>query len=155
MTELDALDRRILDLLLNDGRMTWAQLAAEIGLSAPSAAERVRKLEDAGYIDGYSARISAPLVGYPLLALVSLSVDAPGRHDTLVRWARESPEVQECHIVAGEHDYLLKVRARDPQQLESFLREKLRSVPGVVTTTTTIVLRSLKETGSVPLAEEL
>lgn len=150
---LDAIDRRILEILLDRGRTPWVQLAAEIDLTPPSAAERVRRLEQAGYILGYGARVDARALGHSLLAFVAVSVLDSVDHGRVVEWANSTPEVQEFHTIAGAHDYLMKVRVRDPERLEHFLRDQVRSLHGVHRTTTTVVLHTTKETAAVPLPE--
>jgi Lrp/AsnC family leucine-responsive transcriptional regulator len=150
---LDAIDRRILEILLDRGRTPWVQLAAEIDLTAPSAAERVRRLEQAGYILGYGARVDPRALGQSLLAFVAVSVFDSVDHEKVVEWADSRPEIQEFHTVAGEHDYLMKVRVPDPEHLEQFLRHQVRALHGVHRTTTTVVLHTTKETASVPLPE--
>ena len=149
----DALDSQILRALMDDGRITWRELATQIGLSPPSTAERVRKLEEAGVIDGYVARVNPRSLGYTLLAFVSMSVVDPTYHDQVMQWVKEAQEIQECHIVAGEHDYLLKVRCRDSEHLERFVREEVGSLLGVSRTMTTVVLLTTKETTSIPLPQ--
>ncbi|MHC4236334.1 MAG: Lrp/AsnC family transcriptional regulator, partial [Planctomycetota bacterium] len=113
LLSLDDLDRKILLRLMEDGRITWAQLAADVGLSAPSITERVRKLERLGVIEGYGARVNPEVVGYGLLAFVSVGLTDPNHHAEMLRRAETSPEIQEYHIVAGDYDYLLKLRCRD------------------------------------------
>jgi Lrp/AsnC family leucine-responsive transcriptional regulator len=149
----DAVDQQILRALMEDGRITWRELAAQIGLSPPSTAERVRKLEEAGVINRYVALVDPRSLGCTLLAFVSLSVTDPDHHDQVMQWVAEAPEIQECHIVAGEHDYLLKVRCRDSAHLERFLREEVGSLPGVSRTMTTVALLTTKETTAVPFRQ--
>jgi Lrp/AsnC family leucine-responsive transcriptional regulator len=138
---------------MQDGRITWAQLASEVGLSAPSVTERVRRLERLGVIDGYSARVNAEAVGNGLLAFVAVGLSDPSHHAEMLAQVEATPEIQEYHIVAGDYDYLLKVRCTDAKHLERLLREKVRSVAGVVRTQSTIVMLTSKETGAVPLPE--
>lgn len=150
--QLDALDRKIIAALMTDGRVTWAQLATEVGLSGPSVTDRVRKLEKDGVVEGYSARISAESVGYGLLAFVSVAVGDPRQHERLLAWAQATPEVQEFHVVAGDFDYLVKIRCRDARHLERLLRQDVRSAAGMMRTNSTIVLATKKETSAIPLA---
>jgi Lrp/AsnC family leucine-responsive transcriptional regulator len=152
-TKLDDLDRKILGRLMQDGRITWAQLASEVGLSAPSVTERVRKLERLGVIEGYGARVNAEAVGCSLLAFVAVGLTDPNHHGDMLRQAEATPEIQEYHIVAGDYDYLLKVRCTDSKHLERLLREKVRSVPGVARTQSTIVMLTSKETSALPLPD--
>lgn len=148
---LDSLDRKILIRLMQDGRITWAQLATEVGLSAPSVTERVRKLERLGVIEGYSARVNAEAVGNGLLAFVAVGLSDPSHHAEMLARVEATPEIQEYHIVAGDYDYLLKVRCADAKHLERLLRERVRSVAGVARTRSTIVMLTSKETCAVPL----
>lgn len=148
---MDELDRKIVERLMREGRATWATLAETVGLSAPSVAERVKRLEERGIIRGYGATIDPAAVGLDVLAFVSVAVDDRAASEELVEWADSSASVQECHVVAGDHDFLLKVRCRDPEDLERFLREELRALRGVSRTRTTMVLGSRKETNDVPL----
>lgn len=153
-TRLDALDRQILSTLMTRGRITWAQLADEVGLSAPSTTDRVHKLEELGLLEGYFAKVEPESVGCGLLAYVSVGLASPEHHANLVRWVEASPAVQECHIIAGDYDYLLKVRCPDPAGLERLLREELRTLPGITRTHSTIVMATAKETLAVPLPSE-
>ncbi len=152
-TRLDDLDRKIVSRLMEDGRITWAQLASDVGLSAPSVTERVRKLERLGVIEGYGAHVDPEVVGYGLLAFVSVGLTDPNHHAEMLRQAEATPEIQEYHIVAGDYDYLLKVRCRNSKDLERLLREKVRSIAGVARTKSTIVMLTSKETCAVPLPE--
>ncbi len=151
VTDLDSLDHKILARLIADGRVTWAQLASEVGLSGPSVTERVRKLERLGVLVGFTAKVSPEAVGYSLLAFVSVSLSGPKHQADLLQWAESTAEVQECHIIAGAYDYVLKVRCQGSKDLERVLNEGLRLVPGVVRTNSTIVLTTAKETSAVPL----
>ncbi len=148
---LDDLDRKILTRLMEDGRITWAQLAAEVGLSAPSVTERVRKLEKLGVIEGYAALVNPEVVGCGMLAFVAVELTDPNHHAEMLREAQATPEIQEYHIVAGDYDYLLKLRCRDSRELERLLRETVRSIAGVARTNSTIVMLTPKETCAVPL----
>lgn len=150
---LDAADAQILRTLQANGRTTWSSLAESIGMSAPSATERVRRLEANGYLTGFRAELSADVLGYPTLGFVAVSIRDTGHHEPLLEQVREIPEVQECHVVAGEYDYLLKVRCRSPQDLAQLLRERVRSLPGIERTNTVMVLQTVKETHDLPVPE--
>jgi Lrp/AsnC family leucine-responsive transcriptional regulator len=136
---------------MSQGRMTWAELATLLGLSAPAAAERVRQLEAKGVIRQYTALLNAEALGYPLVAFVSVVLEHPQHRTAFLDLIRTLPEVQECHHVAGEDDYLLKVRCRSTKHLEWLLNERLKALDGVSRTRTTIALNTVKETGAVPL----
>ncbi len=144
--------RTILETLMRNGRTTWADLSQRLGLSAPAVAERVRRLEDAGTIRGYVALVTPSAVGCGLTAFVQVTLAGPGyRAEFLERVARLD-DVQECHHVAGEHDYLLKVRCAGTDDLDRVVSDELKSSPGVARTHTTVVLRTIKESTFTPLA---
>lgn len=149
---MDAIDSKILRHLSENGRASWAELANEVGLSAPSTTERVRKLEAAGVIRSWAALVDARSVGYELLAFVAVQASSPTGHEEMFEWALRTEEVQECHVIAGANDYLLKIRCRGPADLERLLRQELRALPGVTRTDSTIVLETTKETPCVPIA---
>lgn len=147
---MDQKDQALLRLLADHGRMSWADLGREVDLSPPAVAERVRKLEEAGVIEGYAARLDAETLGFGVLAFVWVSVDRPDAHRALVEWGEERAYVQECHSLVGRHDFLLKIRCPGTSDLERILREDLRSVPGVSTTETHLVTSTSKETTRLP-----
>jgi Lrp/AsnC family leucine-responsive transcriptional regulator len=138
---LSANDARILDVLQRDGRRPYADLGADVGMSGPSAHERVKKLESRGVIQGYAAIVDPRAIGYDILAF-SWIIQAPGTtsHDLTDMFAT-IPEIEECHHITGEADYLLKVRARDTRDLERVLRA-VRETPNVFQTETDVVFSS-------------
>jgi Lrp/AsnC family leucine-responsive transcriptional regulator len=142
---LDETDRRILTALWEDGRMSWADLAGRIGLSAPGAAERVRRLEAKGVIRGYSTAVDPRSVGLLLTAFVEVTLERPAHRAPFLELVSAIDEVQECHHIAGDYDYLLKVRCGDTLALDRVISDRLKGLPGVVRTRTTIALASLKE----------
>jgi Lrp/AsnC family leucine-responsive transcriptional regulator len=142
---LDDVDRKALACLVRDGRISWADLASQLGLSAPAAAERVRKLEQRGVIAGYAARIAPETVGMDVTAFVAIRRAHTREPDKLLRQIDELDAVLECHHVAGDDDYLLKVRVGDLRALEALIAE-LRKSAVVVQTRTTIVMSTTKET---------
>ncbi len=148
--ELDALDRRILDILQQDGRKTFAEIGALVGLSAPSAHQRVKKLELRGTIRRYAALLDAAAAGYGVLAFILVVQAAHADWDELGRSFAAVPEITECHHVAGAEDYLLKVRARDTLDLERVLGQ-VRGDPHVDATRTMVVLSSTFEDRGLPL----
>jgi len=151
---LDALDKKALSLLSQRGRATWAELGEALGLSAPSAAERVRKLEEQGVIHGYAALLDPASVGYPLTAYISVSLTSHRQRASFLRGIEKMEEVCECHHVAGDDDYLLKVRCRGPEDLDHLLTRQLKEKLGVARTRTTIVLSTAKESVRVPVAKD-
>lgn len=148
--DLDALDRRILDLLQEDGRKTFAEIGAVVGLSAPSAHQRVKKLESRGAIRRYTALLNPDVSGYGVLAFILVIQAAHADWDELNRAFAAIPEITECHHVAGEEDYLLKVRARDTLDLERVLRA-VSADRHVDATRTMVVLSSAFEDRGLPL----
>jgi len=153
---MDPIDYQILALLQRDARTTQVQIAAAVGLSQPSVADRIRKLEESRVIEGYVARVDPRSVGNDIRAFVGVRISHPRHHDAFTRRIQEIPEVLECHRVAGLDSYLLKVVARNTEALDALISGTLRRLAGVTRTTTTIALATVKEETSVPLplAEE-
>ena len=151
---MDTLDKKAISFLMKHGRATWAELGQLLGLSAPSAAERVRKLEEQGVLRGYAALADAASLGYPLTAYVSVTLASHRQRTAFLRAIEKNEQVSECHHVAGDDDYLLKVRCRGTQDLDHFLARQLKERLGVARTRTTIVLSTAKESVRVPVAQE-
>jgi Lrp/AsnC family transcriptional regulator, leucine-responsive regulatory protein len=154
----DALDREILRLLRQDGRMSVASIAKEIGLSGPSVHERIKKLEQRGIIAGYTAILEPQLLNRPHVAFVMVTLSEGNEFaidDPIVARICEEPDVLEFHRIAGEDCYLIKVRTATNKELENLLR-RVRKIRGVARTRTTIVLSTELErpTIEVPLEEE-
>ncbi len=149
---MDTLDIKALEALQSSGRESWAGLGEMLGMTGPAAAERVRRLEERGIIRRYTAVVDPQAVGVGLAAFVAVSLDRPRDRAALLTRVKALPEVQECHHVAGEDDFLLKIRCRDTADLERLLTDELKSIGGVVRTRTTVVLRTLKETTAVPVS---
>jgi Lrp/AsnC family leucine-responsive transcriptional regulator len=148
---MDANDSKALELLQRHGRESWASLGEALGMTGPAAADRVRRLEDGGVIKGYTAVVDPEAVGLALTAFVAVTLERPSHRTAFLRRVAALPEVQECHHVAGDDDYVLKVRCRGPADLDRVISDELKSVAGVARTRTTIVLRTVKETTAVPL----
>jgi Lrp/AsnC family transcriptional regulator, leucine-responsive regulatory protein len=148
---LKSLDVKALKLLMRSGRATWAELGHLLGLSAPSAADRVRKLEQRGVIRGYAALVDAASAGHPLTAYVSVSLASHRDRAAFLRAISKMENVAECHHVAGDDDYLLKVRCRGTQDLDHLLAKELKDKLRVARTRTTIVLCTAKESVRVPI----
>lgn len=151
---MDALDNKILSALMDNGRMTWAELAGQLGLSSPAAADRVRRLEEQGLITGYTALIDPEAAGYGLAALIAVSLERPAHRQAFLERVQSLPEIQECHHTAGDDDYILKIRCRGTRDLDRIISEELKSLPGIVRTRTTIILGTVKETPNIPLPPE-
>jgi Lrp/AsnC family leucine-responsive transcriptional regulator len=137
--EVDDIDRRLLSTLLEDARTSWADLARQVGLSAPAVQERVRKLEREGVLRGTTARVAPAGVGLGVSALVGLQQREGVDADDIVEGLRQVPEIEDCWFVAGDEAFVVKVRVADLDDLDRTLRV-LRHVPGVTRTRTTVVL---------------
>jgi len=146
-TELDAVDRQVLRRLASDGRASYQALADEVGLSRPAVMERVKRLEEAGYITGYGARLDRRKVGYPVTAFVAVryaNSDYVG-DEPRMREMEKNPGVLECHHVAGEDCYILKVAVPDIESLQDLLRDLRGPGKKDMSTRTTIVLGTVFE----------
>src|SRR5262245_219694 len=142
---MDAADLRIVDLLQRNARTTQSEIAREVGLSQPAVADRIRKLEERGVIESYVARVAAESLGIDITAFIGVGIEHPKFFDGFTRKVKGLSEVLECHRVAGEDSYLLKVKTKNTRSLDRLLVEVLRTIPGVTRTHTTIVLASIKE----------
>lgn len=150
---LDRLDYTILSCLSQRARMTWAELASHLRISPPATADRVRKLEDAGVIEGYAVLLNPASLGYDLTAFIAVTLEHPSDRTAFLEHIAALPAVQECHHMAGDDDYLMKVRCRNTRDLEHLISEVLKEIPGVIKTRTSIALSTLKETPTLPLPD--
>ncbi|WP_241654776.1 Lrp/AsnC family transcriptional regulator [Sporolactobacillus shoreae] len=150
MAELDSYDEKILRMLMANARATWSDLASSIGLSSPAAADRVRRLEEKGIIKGYGVAVDPELVGYFCTAFVAVTLERAELRSDFLHLIDCLKEVQECHHIAGDYDYLLKVRCINTKDLDRVISSGLKSLPGI-RTRTTIVLNTLKESTRLPL----
>src|SRR5512146_310242 len=150
---MDATDTKILSLLLRDGREAWVRIGERVGLTGPAVAERVRRLEQEGVMRGCAALVAPEPAGFPLTAFVSVTLETPHHRRAFLARVASLAEVQECHHVTGDDDYLLKVRCRGPADLDRLLTSQLKGGPGVVRTRTLVVLRSEKESVGFPPLE--
>lgn len=139
MTGVDALDRKIIAALRENGRATYAELGRTIGLSASSVHERVGKLEAAGVITGYHAVVNPNTVGLGVTALVGIQPTDTAENDELADALAGLPEVESCYAVAGDEAFVVKVRVSTVDDLERTLG-RLRRIAGVARTRTTVVL---------------
>lgn len=148
---IDAIDRKILNILQKDARTSNAELARQVDLAPSAVLERVRKLEESGVIRGYAADLDPAVMGFGLTAFVFIRTNSCGAIEPLLA---AIPEVLEVHDVAGEDCYLLKVRAQNTEDLGRLLREKLKPIPEIINTRTTVVLQTIKETMELPIEGE-
>jgi Lrp/AsnC family leucine-responsive transcriptional regulator len=142
--ELDVVDRHILSLLQEDCKLPLAKIGERVGLSAPSVAERIKKLEESGIIRGYTAILDSRKLGKDITAFIGVFVDHPKLISKFEREIDRLEDVQECHHVTGQHTLLLKVKVDNTSALEELIR-KLRSIEGVSRTETSVVLSTYTE----------
>jgi DNA-binding Lrp family transcriptional regulator len=153
-TQLDSFDRKMLALLQQDARLTNNDLSARIHLSPSQCSRRRQRLEEEGLIRGYRAHLDREKLGFPLVSMVSVTLATHNR-DNARRFAElvsDLPEVQEAHALTGEMDYVLKVVTPDLKMLSEFVNGVLLPHDSVQHVKTAIVLETLKEGGSLPLA---
>ncbi len=148
--QLDETDRKILDLLQRDARMTNAAIAAEVGMTGPSVFERIRKLEQRGVICGYTIKIDPAALGKPMTAFIRITAAFDERYDAGVKAISEDPEILECYNVAGEDCFILKTKCGSPSDLEGLLG-RIRSRLTVLRSVTMIALAALKENAPLPV----
>lgn len=153
MTELDAVDLRIVSELQDDGRMTNVELARRVGISAPPCLRRVRRLEELGVIQGYHAEPDAAMLGWPitLFALIGLDSQKEAILSAFEQELAQWPEVRECHMIRGGGDFLVRLIARDAAH-ENQLTRKLTEGPHVIRVQTLQTIRTSLERTGVPIA---
>lgn len=149
---LDAIDRKILKELQDDGRITNVELARRVGISAPPCLRRVRALEEAGYIKGYRALLDEKKLGFEVavFAMVHLSSQAEADLVGFEDFVRAQPLVRECWMLSGEIDFVLKCVAPDLKTFQAFV-EKLTAAPNVRNVKTSLTLRNSKDAAIVPM----
>jgi Lrp/AsnC family leucine-responsive transcriptional regulator len=135
---VEDLDRRIVDLLRADGRMSYTDLGKAMGLSTSAVHQRVRRLEERGVIKGYAAVLDPTALDLPLTAFISITPLDPAAPDDIPERLREFPELEACHSVAGDENYILKARVRAPGDLEDLLA-RIRATANVATRTTVVL----------------
>ena len=154
METLDKFDRAILDELQADARLTNAELASRVGLSAAPCWRRVRALEESGLIAGYRAMLDAHKMGFTLMALIGISMDkhTPERFAHFETLVQDIPEVLECLLITGQQsDYQIKVVVRDMKDFQQLLLGKLTRIEGVTGVHTSFVLRPVFMRTSLPV----
>lgn len=150
---LGSIDRNILRTLQADGRMTYVDVAEKVGLSVTPCKERIRRMEREGYIEGYEARLAADKLGAGLAVFVQIRLNHTSQD--LFRQFSDAvealDEVQECFLVSGSYDYLLKARVADMQAYRTLLGETLLQLPGVQDSSTYVVMEQVKESLKIPI----
>jgi len=151
---LDLIDRKILVLLQDDAKISQAELAKAVGLTAPSVNERIRKLERGGIIRGYVTLLDERKLGQDITAFVEIFIEHPKFEAGFIEAVRGLDEILECHHITGEFSLLLKVRVQDMAAFRKLLIEKLNTVRGVRQTRTLIVLATAKEQRRIKIDSE-
>jgi Lrp/AsnC family transcriptional regulator, leucine-responsive regulatory protein len=151
--ELDRYDRAILRRLQQDARITNARLASEVSLSESACLRRVRALEESGLIEGYTALINQQKAGYPVNVFVSMTLDRQSQSgltafETAVR---KIPEVMECYLMTGEHDYLLRVVVADLADFERIHSQHLTRLPSVLSIQSSFAMRTVTHSSALPV----
>lgn len=150
---LDAVDVRLLEALRANARASYVELARSVGLSAPSVQDRVRRLEERGYITGYTAVVPPQALGLGVSALVGIAQSESADQEDVARRLRDLPEIEDCYLVAGEDAFVAKVRVADVAALERTLG-RLQAIRGVSRTRTTVVLSTRWEGRAQPVVSD-
>jgi Lrp/AsnC family transcriptional regulator, leucine-responsive regulatory protein len=151
--KIDATDKKILEILQDNGRITNAKLAATIGISPPAMLERVRRLETAGVISRYTSILDREKIGLEVMAIVSISL-ALHQLESIDRFQERLlalDEVLECHQVTGEDDFILKVVLDDIKSYSEFTMKKLAAIPGIQSFKSSFVLSTIKNSQCLPI----
>jgi Lrp/AsnC family leucine-responsive transcriptional regulator len=145
---LDRLDRKILRILQEDARISMKDLSEQVGLSVTPAIERVKRMERDGVITGYHARLNPAAVGATLLVFVEITLNqkSASHFEQFRREVLRIPEVQECHLVSGDFDYLIKARIREMAEYRKWLGDMLLNLPGAAQSKSYVVMEEIKET---------
>jgi Lrp/AsnC family leucine-responsive transcriptional regulator len=148
MYELDRVDRKILDILQRNGRISITDLAQEVGLSATPCAERVRRMERAGVITGYHAHLAPRALGKSLLVFLEIKLSAKSDEvfEKIKKELLHMPDVLECHLVSGDFDYLVKARMDEMNDYRKLLGEILQRLPASAESRSYVVMEEIKET---------
>lgn len=142
---MDAIDLKILDVLKENSRMTTSETSKRVNLSIPAVSERIRKMDEAGIIEKYTIKINREKTNFKLLAFMFVIIDQTENIESFRNTIVQYDSVLECHHIAGEYDYLLKVLVEDTKALEFFISNKLKKIKGVYKCNTIIALSSIKE----------
>ena len=146
--DLDTIDRRILAVLQDDARLSLAETGSRVGLSTTACWTRIKRMEEAGVIKGYSIRIDPAAVGFAETVIVQVLLESHS-DETLAAFGKALaaiPEVTEAFLISGDYDYLIRIAVRDTRDYERLLREQLYRIPGIRHSKSSFVLRKLKET---------
>lgn len=142
---MDTIDLKIIDSLKENSRATTSEISKKVNLSIPAVSERIRKMEEAAIIEKYTVKINRDKTDFKLLAFIFVNINEAGNIEGFRKNIINYKSVLECHHVAGEYDYLLKVLVEDTKSLEYFISNVLKKMKGVCKSNTIITLSSLKE----------
>lgn len=151
----DSIDRNILRLLQEDGRMTNVELAERVGLTAPPCLRRVRALEEAGAIRGYHAELDPATLGFPITVFAMVSLRSQAERDLAAFEAHVAtiPEIRECYMLNGEIDFILKIVASDLKSFQDILTTHLTPAPNVASVKTSLTIRAAKHEPGIPVVD--
>ena len=151
--KLDEIDLRILRDLQENGKITNVELARRVGISAPPCLRRVRALEEAGFITGYHAEVEPAKLGYNVTVFAQVGLDSQSESElsAFEELVRSWPEVRDCHMLAGEADFILRIVAQDWETYQKFVTEKLTPAPNVANVKSALTLRASKHEPGVPV----
>ncbi len=142
---MDEINKAILAQLIKNSRSTASEISKQVNLSVPAVAERIRKMETSGMINGYTVKLDRQQLGLQLIAFIMVTLDNSSSIANFRDKMVACPDVLECHHLAGQSDYLLKIRVENTNQLERFLMDVLKKTAGVASSNTLICLSTLKE----------
>jgi Lrp/AsnC family leucine-responsive transcriptional regulator len=143
--KMDLIDTKILNILKNNARITASELSKKVNLSLPAVLDRIKKMEASKIIEKYTVKLNREALNYKLLVFIFVAIEKTKYINNFRNSIINMNVVLECHHLAGEYDYLLKVIVQDTQTLETFISDSLKKIPGIVKTNTIIALSSLKE----------
>ena len=150
VSPLDAYDLKIIDALMQDGRLAVTELAKRIGISKSPCQARLKKLQQNGYILGFRAQVDYAKLNMEQVAFVEVKMS--DTHEAMLESFNEAtkliPEIEECHLIAGSFDYLLKIRTSDVTAYRKVLGESISTLPGVASTSTYVSMQSVKDSNS-------
>ncbi len=153
LKKLDRIDRKILYFLQLNARLSYVELAEKVGLSTSPCLERVKRLEREGWIVGYLARLAPEKLQAGLLVFVEISLNYTSGNvfNEFRKAVKQWPEIQECHLVSGDFDYLLKIRIADMNSYRQLLGEIVHTLPGVRDSRTLVAMETVKESGEIAI----
>ncbi|AFM05010.1 transcriptional regulator [Bernardetia litoralis DSM 6794] len=153
--KIDQIDKQILEILQENAKITNAQLSKDINLSPAPTLERVKKLENAGYIKSYHARLDAQKLGLGVATFVSVKLNKHNKvsNENFVKQVRSIDEIVECHYVTGSSDYVLKVVSKDIDSYQNLIMNKISEISEVDNMQTMVILNTIKDSDSLPIPE--